>query len=77
MSYELVKLNFVEDKCDSKDVLYSKDLVKEIQCSCYTVKDDLIAAFYLLNARLYDENLFCKRKIKWDDLLPVHTGCLM
>ena len=45
-SYKLAKLNFVEDKCDSEDVIYSKDLVQERLYSYHTVNDDLIVAFH-------------------------------
>ena len=36
-SNKLVKLNFIENECDSEDILYSKDLVEERLSSCHTV----------------------------------------
>ena len=47
----------MEDKCDSEEVLYSKDLVQDRLFSCQTVKDDLIVVFHEDTARLYDGNL--------------------
>ena len=73
-SNKLVKLNFEEDKCDSEDILYSKDLVQELLSSCHTVNDDLIVALHKYSARLYDGNLICKQYAKWDDLLPAKIG---
>ena len=45
-SNTLVRLNFLENECDSENVLYSKDLVQEKLFSCHTVNDDLIVAFH-------------------------------
>ena len=61
ISNKLAKLNFKENKCNSEDILYSKDLVQERLYSCHTVNDDLIVAFHHYSARLYDGNLICKQ----------------
>ena len=67
----------MDDKCDSEDILYSKDLVQDRLFSCHTVNDDLIVAFHQDTARLYDGILNCKQYAKWDDLLPVEVINLM
>jgi len=68
-SNKLVKLNFKDKKCDSENILYSKEPLEEKLHSCHTVKNGIIIAFHAYSARFYDKNLILTRYAKWPALV--------
>jgi len=70
-SNKLAKLYF-DGKTYIREQL-AGELIGELLLRCHTVRDNLVVAFHLQSARLYDKDLACKQQVQWNDTLPVQV----